>query len=74
MTTFKTTMDAEAQKRADYLAAIGRALPDDGIDSWDDIEFEPMTPRDAVKCLLWFVLAALCGVAVVAFLVGMTQP
>lgn len=71
MTTFKTAMDAEAQKRADYLAAIGRALPDDddGLESFDvQDQFGEIMAWVSVTT---FVLAII-GVA--AFVVGMTQP
>ncbi|MBF8177231.1 hypothetical protein [Herminiimonas contaminans] len=71
MTTFKTTMDAESQKRAEYLAAIGRALPDDddGLESFD-------VQDQFGEVMAWVfgtaILLAIIGVA--AFVVGMTRP
>lgn len=70
MTTFKTTMDAESQKRADYLAAIGRALPeDDGLESFD-------VQDQFGEVMAWVIGTAfvLAIIGLVAFSVGMTRP
>lgn len=71
VSSFKTTMDAEAQKRADYLDAIGRALPDDddGLESFD-------VQDQFGEVMAWVIgTAILLGIiGVAAFVVGMTRP
>ena len=49
---FRTAMDTEARRRAEYLAAIGRALPED---QHQDDE-EPFSRRS----LYWILCLLLC--------------
>lgn len=70
MTTFKTTMDEESQKRRDYLAAIDRALPDDD-------EMKSFDTQDQFSEVMWWVIVTaivLAIIGVAAFSVGMTKP
>lgn len=71
MTTFKTTMDAESQKRADYLDAIGRALPEDD----DSLElFDVQDQFGEVMAWVGVTTFVLAIIGVAAFVVGMTRP
>lgn len=70
MSTFKTTMDEESRKRDDYLAAIGRALPDDD-------EMKSFDTQDQFSEVMWWVIVTaivLAIIGVAAFSVGMTKP
>ncbi len=70
VTTFKTTMDEESQKRRDYLAAIDRALPDDD-------EMKSFDTQDQFSEVMTWVIGTgimLVVIGVAAFAIGATKP
>lgn len=65
----KVELNNEAQRQADYFAAIGRALPDDDLESFD-------TQDQFSEVMTWVIgtVIVLVVVGVAAFAIGATKP
>lgn len=67
---FRIAKDVEAKKRAEYLAAIDHALPENPQqdDAGEVSEFEL---QDEFAAVMWLVLIGLLVLAAVGFLAGL---
>lgn len=69
-TKYQISMADEIQRRRDYLAAIGRALPDDD----DQESFDTQDQFSEVMAWVFGTAIVLAIIGVAAFSVGMTKP